>query len=77
MFPLDFYRKQRLLSFRHYSERPFFAWRILNENILFRLIISYQQPFVFSNSMFCSQIFTVKLNLKPKIGLTYAISIVK
>ena len=35
------------------------------------------KPFVFSVSVFCSQIFTVKLNLQPKIDLTYAISIVK
>ena len=27
--------------------------------------------------MFCSQIFTQKLKLWPKVGLTYAISIVK
>ena len=58
--------------------KTFFAWRfILNENILFWLTISKQKPFVFSVSVFCSQIFTVKLNLRPKIGLTYAISIVK
>ena len=50
---------------------------ILNENILFWLTISYQKPFVFSVSVFCSQIFTLKLNLRPNIGLTYAISIVK
>ena len=50
---------------------------ILNENILFWLTISYQKPFIFSVSVFCSQIFTLKLNLQPKIGLTYAISIVK
>ena len=55
-----------------------FAWRfILNENILFWLTISNQKPFVFFVSVFCSQIFTVKLNLRPKISLTYAISIVK
>ena len=55
-----------------------FAWRfILNQNILFWLTISYQKPFVFSVSVFCSQIFTLKLNLRWKIGLTYAISIVK
>ena len=54
--------------------KTFFAWRfILNENILFWLTISNQKPFVFSVSVFCSQIFTVKLNLQPKIGLTYAI----
>ena len=33
--------------------------------------------FVFSSSVFCSQIFTLKLNSRPKIGLTYANSIVK
>ena len=58
--------------------KTFFAWRfILNENILFWLTISNQKPFVFSVSVFCSQIFTIKLNLWPKIDLTYAISIVK
>ena len=58
--------------------KTFFAWRfILNENILLWLTISYQKPFVFSVSVFCSQICTLKLNLSPKIGLTYAISIVK
>ena len=56
----------------------FFAGRfILNENLLFRPTISYQRPFVFSISVFCSQIFTLKLNLWLKVGLTYAISIVK
>ena len=56
----------------------FFAWHfILNEIFCSDLTISYQKPFVFSVSMFCSQIFTLKLNLRPKIGLTYAISIVK
>ena len=65
-----------VLSTSHW--KTFFAWRfILNENILFLLTISYQKPFVFSVSVFCSHIFTVKLNLQPKIGLTYAISIVK
>ena len=60
------------------SRKDVFAWRfILNENILFWLTISYQKPFVFSVSVFCSQICTLKLNLSPKIGLTYAISIVK
>ena len=55
-----------------------FAWRfVLNEDILFRLTISYQKPFVFSDSVFSSQIFTEKLNLWPKNGLTYVNSIVK
>ena len=40
---------------------------ILNENILFRLTISYQKPFVVSLSVFCSQILTQKLNLRPNI----------
>ena len=58
--------------------KTFFAWRyILNENILFWLTISNQKPFVFSVSVFCSQIWTLKLILRPKIGLIYAISIVK
>ena len=59
-------------------EDIFFAWHfILNENILFSLTISYQKPFVFSVSVFCSQICTLKFNLQWKIGLIYAISIVK
>ena len=58
--------------------KTFFAWRFtLNENILFCLTISYQKPFVFYVSVFCSQIFTQKLKLRPKVGLTFAISIVK
>ena len=58
--------------------KTIFAWRfILNENILFWLTISYQKSFVFSVSVFCSQISTQNLNLRPKIGLTYAIFIVK
>ena len=58
--------------------KTFFAWRfILNENILFWLTISYQKPFVFSVSVFCSQICTLKLYLWPKISLTYTVSIVK
>ena len=56
----------------------FFTWHIiLNENIFFGVTISYQKPLVFSVSVFCSQICTLKLNLQPKIGLTYAISMVK
>ena len=58
--------------------KMFFTWRfILNENLLFWLTISYQKPFVFSISVFCCQIFTLKLNLRLKVVLTYAISIVK
>ena len=58
--------------------KTIFAWRFIwNENILFWLTISYQKPFVFSVSVFCSQISTQKLNLRSKIGLTYAIFIVK
>ena len=58
--------------------KTFFAWRFIsNENILFWLTISYQKPFVLYVSVFCSQIFTQKLKLRPKVGLTYAISIVK
>ena len=51
------------------------AFFFLNENILFWLTISHQKPFVFSATGFCSQICTVKLNLQPKVGLTYANSI--
>ena len=60
------------------SWKTFFAWHfILNKNILFWLTISSLKPFVFYVSVFCSQIFTQKLKLWPKVGLTYAISIVK
>ena len=48
--------------------KTFFAWHF---------ILTYQKPFVFSISVFCSKIFTLKLNLRLKVGLTYAISIVK
>ena len=55
-----------------------FSWRfILDKNILVWLTISCQKPFVFYVSVFCSQIFTQRLKLRPKVGLTYAISIVK
>ena len=58
--------------------KMFFAWcLILNENILFWLTISYQITFVFLFLCFVLQICILKLNLWPKIGLTYAISIVK
>ena len=60
------------LSFRHHSEG-----RVFNETILFRLTISHQNPFVFSVSVFNSQKYTLTLNLRPNVGLTYAISIVK
>ena len=67
-----------LLYFRHYLERGFLLGVLfLNDSILFWLTISYQKPFAFPVSVFYSQIFTLKLNLRPKIGLTYAISIVK
>ena len=60
------------------SRKDVFAWRfILNENILFWLTISCQKPFVFYVSVFCSQVFTQKLKIQPKVGLTYAISTVK
>ena len=76
-YPVDlcckFSIKHYLISFQHLLER------LLNENILFRLTMSYQKPFVFSVSVFCSliHVFTEKLELRPKVGLTYAISIVK
>ena len=54
--------------------KMFFAWRfILDEYLLFRL----SEAFCLFCFCFCSQIFTLKLNLRPKVGLTYAISIVK
>ena len=57
--------------------KTFFAWRfVLNED-MFLLTISYWKPFVFSDSVFPSQTFTVKLNLRPKNGLTCANSLVK
>ena len=66
-----------LLSFRHHSPgKMVFAWSFIsNENILFWFTISYQELFVISVSAFCFQIFTLKLNLRPKFGLTYTISI--
>ena len=48
----------------------YFKWKY------FVLTTSYQKPFVFSVSVFCSQNLP-KSNLRPNIGLTYAISIVK
>ena len=58
--------------------KTFFAWHFnSNENLLIWLTISYQKPFVFSVSVFYSQIFTLKLSLWPKIGLAFAISILK
>ena len=58
-------------------EKTFFAWRfILNGIIDFWLTISYQEPFYFTVSLLCFQIFTVKLILWPKMGSTHAISIV-
>ena len=68
-----------VLSFRHHSERLFFFFFAFyfKVNILFWLTISYQKPFVFSVSVFCFQIFTLKLKFRPKFGLIYAISIVK
>ena len=54
-----------LLSFRHHSERYFFAQRfILIESILFWLTRSYQKPFVFSVSVFYFS------NMYPKIKFT-------
>ena len=46
----------------------YFKWKSL-----FWQTISYQKPFVFSVSVFCSQIFTLNLNVQPKVGLTYAL----
>ena len=62
-----------VLSFTIFSSslgKTLFVKRfILNENILFWLSKSYQKAFVFFVSVFCSQIFTLKLNLLRKIGL--------
>ena len=47
--------------------KTFFAWRfILNENILFWLTISYQKPFVFSVSVFCSRKIYLKIKFMAK-----------
>ena len=54
-----------LLFFRHHSERRSLLCFILNENSLLWLTISDQKSFVFSVSVFCSQIFILKLNLWP------------
>ena len=49
--------------------QTFFAWRfILNGNIDYGSTISYQDPFVFTVSLLCLQLF--------KMDLTHAISIV-
>ena len=40
------------------------------------MTISYQEPLVFSVSLLCFQILTIKLFLWQKAGLTYAISVV-
>ena len=62
----NLFGKARTSVFFKSLGKPFFAWRfILNENILFWLAISYQKPFVLSVSTFCSQIFNLKLNLRP------------
>ena len=58
--------------------KTFLRWRfLLNENILFWLTILCQKTVAFYVSVFCSQIFTQKLKLRQKVGLAYAISIVK
>ena len=65
-------------NFKNSSGTVFLAWCfILNKNILFWLTITYLKPFVFSVSVFSSQIFTLKLNLRPEMDLAYAISIIK
>ena len=67
-----------ILSSRQRSESRFLLGVfILNENSLFWLTISYQKPFVFSVFVSCNQMCTLKLNLRPKIDLTYAVSTVK
>ena len=38
------------------------------------IVYIYLKPFVFSASVFCSQIFTLKLKLWLNIGLTFTIS---
>ena len=53
--------------------KTFFACRFIRkENFLFRLTISYPKLFVFSVSALCFHKFTVKLLLRPKMGLIYA-----
>ena len=63
-------KRNRTIVLSTFLGKTFFAWRfILNENILFWLTMSYQKPHK-------SYIFTVKLNLRQKICLTYAISFI-
>ena len=61
--------------------KTFFAWRfILNVNIFcsdWLYLIRNRFYFLYLCFRFCPPIFTLKLNLRPKIGLTNAISIVK
>ena len=45
--------------------------------ILIDHIVRNHLSFLFLRFLFFSRICTLKLNLRPKIGLTYAISIVK
>ena len=71
---------QHMFSWRNKKHINIFQLKkrfILNENILFWSTISYQKPFVFSVSVFCSQIFSLKLNLWPKSCPTYALPIIK
>ena len=49
-------------------QKDVFSWSfILKENILFWFTVSYQKLFAFSVSLFCSQIFTLKLNYGQKL----------
>ena len=69
-FPLKSLWHDRAYQFTVLSTllgKTVFAWRfILNENILFWLTISYQKPFVFPVSVFCSQVVTLKLKFYSK-----------
>ena len=66
----------KLLSFPHHSERHFLLG-VLYQMKIFCSDWPYLTRNHFSVSVFCSRKFTLKLNLRPEIGLTYAISIVK
>ena len=56
-----------LLCFRHFFGKTIFALSFtLNKYVLFRLIMSEQNPLILSISVLCSQIVTIKLKCTDK-----------
>ena len=67
---------QHRLCFQHPSERRFLFGSLFQiEKLIcdWQFLIWYQKPFVISVPVLCFWIFTTKLILWPKIGLTYAV----